>query len=70
MVFGFVPIDMLTLMQVRWKGDAVKGDESTAGKKGSLCLSLILEALGLALDLDISRQPKVDWKDSGEVGDR
>ena len=49
--------------------DTVKEDDSTAGKEICLCLSPMLEALGLAPDLDMSRQPNIDWRDSGEVSD-
>ena len=49
--------------------DTVKKYDSSRGKKDCFCLSLVLGALGLAPDLDTSRQPNNDWNDSGEVMD-
>ena len=70
---GFVPADVQAQMQVRWdmsrNRDTVKKYDSSRGKKDYFCLSLVLEALGLAPDLDSSRQPNNDWNDSGEVMD-
>ena len=47
--------------------DTVRESDATLGKEVYPCLSLTQEASGFVPDLDLSRQPNINSRDSGEV---
>ena len=47
--------------------DTVKESDATLGKEMYLCLSLTQEASGFVPGLELSRQPNINFRDSGEV---
>ena len=47
--------------------DTVKESDARLGKEMYLCLSLTQEASGFVPGLELSRQPNINFRDSGEV---